>query len=129
MKKYHKQKTTSQKIHWVGRRLHDLLLTTQADDRENGDKEIFILPSFWDVTTDELYIVNGSIDHLYTPLGTKNNYLAIADIHTLQITTACVKPFPSFCVFNSHSLATASNSGDSSASRAQVATVRRISRN
>jgi hypothetical protein len=37
--------------------------------------------------------------------------------------------FPASCVFNSRSLTTASNSGDSSASRAHVVTVRRISRN
>jgi hypothetical protein len=42
--------------------------------------------------------------------------------HPLSLLQAC-------CVFNSRSLATASNSGDSSASRAHVVTVRRISRN
>jgi hypothetical protein len=26
-------------------------------------------------------------DHLYTPLGTTSNYGAIADLHTLQITS------------------------------------------
>jgi hypothetical protein len=37
--------------------------------------------------------------------------------------------FPACCVYNSHSLATAFDSGDSSASRFYVVTVRRISRN
>jgi hypothetical protein len=37
--------------------------------------------------------------------------------------------FPACCAFNSRSLATASNSGDSSASRAHVVILRRISRN
>jgi hypothetical protein len=31
-------------------------------------------------------LVNGFIDHLYTPLGTISNYSAIADFHTLPIT-------------------------------------------
>jgi hypothetical protein len=39
-------------------------------------------------------LVNGFIDHLYTPLGNTSNYSAIADLHTLQITTAPAKPFP-----------------------------------
>jgi hypothetical protein len=36
------------------------------------------------------------------------------------ISTVAVKPLPACCVFTSRSLTTASNSGDSSASRAQV---------
>jgi hypothetical protein len=49
-------------------------------------------------------LVNGFIDHLYTPFETTSNYSAIANIHTLQITTAhaqhfssllCHQPFPS----------------------------------
>jgi hypothetical protein len=37
----------------------------------------------------------GFIGHLYTLLGTTNNYSAIADFHTLQITTRCIhQPFP-----------------------------------
>jgi hypothetical protein len=40
-----------------------------------------------------------------------------------------LSPFPGCCVFNSCSLATAYNSGDSSASRTHVVTLRRISRN
>jgi hypothetical protein len=58
---------------------------------------------------------------LLTPLGTaNNNYSATADLHTLQFTAAPAKPFPACCVLTSRSLTTASNSGDSSASRAQV---------
>jgi hypothetical protein len=40
-------------------------------------------------------LVNGFIDHLYTPLRTASNYSAIANRHTLQITTAPTKPFAS----------------------------------
>jgi hypothetical protein len=57
--------------------------------------------------------------NLLTPLGTKGNYNAIANLNTLQITTAPTKPFPDSCVFSSRSLARASNTGHSSASRAQ----------
>jgi hypothetical protein len=35
----------------------------------------------------------GFIDHFYTPLGTTSNYSAIANLHTLQITTAPAKAF------------------------------------
>jgi hypothetical protein len=73
--------------------------------------------------------VNDFIDHLYTPLGTTSNYSAIADLQSLQITTAPANSFPAFYVINSRSLATASSSGDSSASRAHVVTIRRIFRN
>jgi hypothetical protein len=65
-------------------------------------------------------LANGFIDHLYTQLGTTSNYSATANLHTLQITTAIAKPFPACCIFTSRSLTTASNSGDSSASRSQV---------
>jgi hypothetical protein len=47
------------------------------------------------------------------------NYSATGNLYNSQITTTLVKPFPACCVF-SRFLATASNSGDSSASRAQV---------
>jgi hypothetical protein len=57
---------------------------------------------------------------LYTRLGTASNYSAIADLHNSQITTALAKSFLSCCVFTSRSLATACNSGDSSASCGQV---------
>jgi hypothetical protein len=53
-------------------------------------------------------------------LGTTNNYSAIADLHTLQITAA----YLSGSVFNSRFLVTDVNSKDSSASRAQVILVR-----
>jgi hypothetical protein len=64
--------------------------------------------------------VNGFIDHLYTRLETTSNYSATASLHNSQITTAPAKRFPVCCVFTSRSMATACNSGDSSASRAQV---------
>jgi hypothetical protein len=64
--------------------------------------------------------MNGFIDHLCTPLGTTSHYSAIADLHTLQVTTAPAKSFPARYVLTSRSLATVSNSGGSSASRAQV---------
>jgi hypothetical protein len=59
--------------------------------------------------------VNGFLDHLYTRLGTASNYSAIADLHTLRITTAHAKP-QSFILFPSRCLVTALNNGDSSAS-------------
>jgi hypothetical protein len=76
------------------------------------------------VTIDGVWI--GELDlltHLYTPLGTTSMYGAIANLHTSQITTAPAKPFPACCDSNSRSLATACNSGDSSASRTHVDTV------
>jgi hypothetical protein len=57
---------------------------------------------------------------LLTEVGTESNYSAIGDRDTLQITTTPAKYFPAFCVLTSRSLATASNNGDPSASRAQV---------
>jgi hypothetical protein len=62
--------------------------------------------------------VNGFIDHLYTPLGTTSNHSAAANLHNSQITTA--KSSPACSVFNGRFLVTGVNSGDSSASRAQV---------
>jgi hypothetical protein len=62
----------------------------------------------------------GFIHHLCTPLGTTSNYSAIANLHNSQIITPPTKPFPTCCFFTSRSLTTACNSGDSSASRAQV---------
>jgi hypothetical protein len=38
--------------------------------------------------------VNGYIDHLHTLLGATSNYSSIANLHTLQISTAPSKPFP-----------------------------------
>jgi hypothetical protein len=64
--------------------------------------------------------MNGFIDHLYTRLVITSNYSATANLHNSQIITARDKPIPACSVFTSLSLATASNSGHSSASRAQV---------
>jgi hypothetical protein len=60
-------------------------------------------------------LVNGFIDHLYTPFGTTSNYSAIANLHSLQITTAHAKS-QTFLVLLSRCLVTALNNGDSSAS-------------
>jgi hypothetical protein len=38
-------------------------------------------------------LVNWFVDHPYTRLGATSNYSAIADLHTLQITTASAKSF------------------------------------
>jgi hypothetical protein len=57
--------------------------------------------------------VNGFIVRLYTRLGTTSNYIAIADLHTLQIMTAHAKP-QSLIVFPSRCLVTALNNGDPS---------------
>jgi hypothetical protein len=64
--------------------------------------------------------VNGFIDHLNTGLGNTSNYSATADLHNSQIITAPAKPLPACYIFTSRSMSTVSNSGDSSASRAQV---------
>jgi hypothetical protein len=72
------------------------------------------------VTMDGVWIEWLDVLRLYTLLETKSNYSAIANHHNSQFTTAPAKPFPACCVFTSRSLATASNSVDSSASRAQV---------
>jgi hypothetical protein len=55
----------------------------------------------------------GFIYHFNIQLVTTFNYSAIADFHSLQITTAHTKSFQS-AVFSSCSLATASNNRDSS---------------
>jgi hypothetical protein len=65
-------------------------------------------------------LVNGFIDHLYTRLVITSNYRATANLHSSQITTVHAKPFPAYCVFTSRFLTTAFNSGDPSASRAEV---------
>jgi hypothetical protein len=54
----------------------------------------------------------GFTDCFNTRLVTAINYSAIAERHTLQITRAHAKSFPACIVFTSHSLVTASNSGD-----------------
>jgi hypothetical protein len=61
-------------------------------------------------------LVNGVIDHLYTPVETTSNYRAIADLYTLLVTSTCLV----FSVFTRRFLAKASSIRDSSASRAQV---------
>jgi hypothetical protein len=58
----------------------------------------------------------GFIHHFTTRLATALNYNAIANFHTVQITTTHAYFFPTCCYFTSSSLITASNSGDSSAS-------------
>jgi hypothetical protein len=57
---------------------------------------------------------------LYTPLRITRNYMVPANIRTLQFTTAHAKPFPACYALTSRSLATASNSGDSSDSLSEV---------
>jgi hypothetical protein len=53
-------------------------------------------------------------------LGATSSYSATASNQNSQITTAPAKSFPACCVFTSRSLATASNSRDSSASSTHV---------
>jgi hypothetical protein len=65
-------------------------------------------------------LVNGFVDHLYTWLVSTSKYSATTDLRNSQITTAPAKPFSACSIFTSHSLATASNSGDPSASGAKV---------
>jgi hypothetical protein len=57
---------------------------------------------------------------LLTPLITTSNYIATANRHISQFTTAHAKPFQACCFFTCRSLTTASVSGYSSAFRAQV---------
>jgi hypothetical protein len=56
----------------------------------------------------------GFIGHFNTRLVKTLNYSAIADLHTLQITTAHAKSFPVCSVFTRRFPVTASNSGHSS---------------
>jgi hypothetical protein len=80
-----------------------------------------ILPRFMCLTIDGVWIGEWIYWPLiHSPLRNTSNYIATANLHNSQITTAPAKPFPACCVFTNRSLATASNSGDSSASRAQV---------
>jgi hypothetical protein len=62
-------------------------------------------------------MVNGFIDRLYTRPGT---YSTTFNVHNSQIDTAAAKHSPACCVFTSRSLATTTNSEDSSTSHAQV---------
>jgi hypothetical protein len=91
------------------------------------DSKIILLRISQCVTVDGVWIG----EWIYWPLThmnrTTTNYRTGANLHSLQITTCQV--FSAFCVSSSRSLATTSNSRDSSASRAHVVTVRRISRN
>jgi hypothetical protein len=57
---------------------------------------------------------------LLLPLGTTSNYSTIANLHTLQFTTAPAKPFLACYVITSHSLLVDSNGGESSVSCCQV---------
>jgi hypothetical protein len=66
---------------------------------------------------DWIYVFIALITHW---LWTTSHYIATAKLHKSQFTTEPAKPFPACCVFTCHSLVTASNSGDSSASRIQV---------
>jgi hypothetical protein len=68
---------------------------------------------------------DGFTDHLYIRLGNTSNYRATANLQNSQITTAPAKLYPACSVFISRSLETASNNGDSSASRAQVLSLQR----
>jgi hypothetical protein len=58
----------------------------------------------------------GFIDLLYTPLRTTSNYSDTFNLNNSQITISSDKPFLACWVFTSHTLATGSSSGDSSAS-------------
>jgi hypothetical protein len=58
---------------------------------------------------------------IYWPfIHTTSNYSATANLHNSHITKAPGKPFSVCCILTIRSLTTASNSGDSSASRAQA---------
>jgi hypothetical protein len=64
---------------------------------------------------------------LSTRLISACDYSASANLHNSQINVVPDKSFPPCYIFTSHSLATTSNIGNSSASRAHVVTLRRIS--
>jgi hypothetical protein len=63
---------------------------------------------------------NGFIDYLYTRLGTTSNESAIVNLHTLQISTPPSKNVSSLLCLSKPFPGNGFNSGDSSASRAQV---------
>jgi hypothetical protein len=65
-------------------------------------------------------MVNGFTKHLYTRLGSTSNYSATADLHNSQITTAPAKPFSSLLCLHEPFPSNGFNSGDSSASHAQL---------
>jgi hypothetical protein len=69
------------------------MLDTVAKVNEKRDQSIFV-KDFFNIYFHDLYDYRRGLDwwmdffnHLYTPLGITSNYSAIADIHTLQITT------------------------------------------
>jgi hypothetical protein len=66
------------------------------------------------------YWIYWPFTRIHSRLVSASNYSEIAILHNSQFTTAPAKLFSTCCVFTSLSLATASNSGGSSASRAQV---------
>jgi hypothetical protein len=78
----------------------------------------------WDYRR-EFELSNGFIDHLYTRLGTTNHYSATSNLQNSQHP---LSHFPVFSVF-SRFLTTVSNSGDFSASRAQVLPSRTLVQN
>jgi hypothetical protein len=57
---------------------------------------------------------------MHTQLVTTSNYSATANLHNSQITAVTTKHFQACCVLASRSLASASSSGNSSASRTQA---------
>jgi hypothetical protein len=61
-------------------------------------------------------LVIGFIEHFKTQLVITLNFSAIADFHTLQITSAHAKSFPARSVFTSSCLVMASSNGYSSPS-------------
>jgi hypothetical protein len=79
------------------------------------------------VTLDGAWIDDRFIDHLYTLLENACNDSAIACLQNSLMTAANTKYSPACSGVNSCSLATASNSGYSSASHPQVLLVQQIS--
>jgi hypothetical protein len=64
--------------------------------------------------------LNGFTDHFNTRLGSRSDYSVTANLHNSQIITEPAKPFSNPLCLHQPFLATASNGGNSSASRAQV---------
>jgi hypothetical protein len=90
---------------------------------------VYILSRFRDVTIDGVWIGEWDLLITYThhsELQAITAPLLISTIH--KSSQQPLSPFSACCVFNSRSLATASISRDSSASRAHVGSVRLISR-
>jgi hypothetical protein len=95
-----------------------------CDDKSTSCKykinRLYFILSRIRVTIDAVWFGEGIYWPLITLLGTTRNYSAPANLYNSQITTSPAKPFPACCVLTSRSLSTTSNSGDSSASYAQV---------